>query len=260
VLLLVDTSASMAQADAGRDGQTSRFEVLRQTWLSPTFLAQLREVAKLRIVRFDDKSHVLSETQLAEQQPTGSQTFLFNALENTLKAETGSPITVLLSDGHDTRAALDGRVVEHLQKAGHRVFAVPVGQVSGVADLAVAAWAESDFLFEGQGTTLHAYIIQHGHDHERVRIELLHGNRLIDQQTITFTDEAALPVRFHVTPQVSSSSDQPVTLADYVVRVVGEDAVELLWKIMSVMFLFRFRVIGSRSPCLKVSLIGIHVI
>jgi len=217
VVMLADTSASMAETDT--DAGVSRFDTLRATWLSPAFLRRVRDAADLRLIAFDEASRSVSDEQLAAHTPVGSQTHLFTALRATLGDAAGVPVTVLLTDGHDTRHVIDAATIAQLQRTARPIFPVPVGRAAGVADVAVQAWADADFIFEGQTVTLNATVIQTGFHGETVRVQLLQSGRVLEEQSLTFADEPAQSLRFTAAPPADPLAS--ITLADYTLRVVA---------------------------------------
>jgi len=222
--ILIDTSASMAQTDAlPGDQTTTRLDAVRGRWLNPERRAQLDAVARPRLHAFDRSPRALSMTdqQLSNLEPTGARTHLLDAVARMHAAPAADGVTLVLSDGHDTRGGPDEALLRRLGATGRPIFAVPVGQVRDAADLAVHAWAEADFLFDGQQTTITASLIQRGFDGRRATLEMLAGQRLIASRSVML-DEASLRQRFTIT--ADAEPGRAVTPRHYRLRATLDDA------------------------------------
>ncbi|MEX2213136.1 MAG: hypothetical protein WD768_03345 [Phycisphaeraceae bacterium] len=234
IILLADTSASMAQKDvvdrSVSDEAVSRWAALRRTWLDPVYIERLRERSDLSLVRFDETLQPLALDDDAFQ-PAGRHTDLFAAaLQATRLASDASPgLLVILSDGHDTRRAADPAAIEQLQREGWTIFGVPVGSGASVPDLAVTVWADADSLFPGQSTHLNATVSHVGFSGQAVQVELYHEDERIDSQRITLGDEPSQRLRFRITPASGAAQlEQPVLHAYRVVAqpIEGERVTE----------------------------------
>jgi len=236
VVMLVDTSASMGERDValatGSQQVISRWEAVRDRWLATRFLQQLAEATSdVRVYGFDHGLKRLSIEEAQGLEPTGKQTNLFGALDRFCgsgqQSSDGSRVTqinegrpavvVLLSDGHDTQLGQDPQVLSSLQRAGCPVMTVPVGVSKSVADIQVSAWAQADFVMQGQSTWVHAVVAHRGYDQQQVQVDLLEEGQVIQTQTLAFNGQASLPVRFQVTPQ--NQLEQGISLQTY--RVVA---------------------------------------
>ncbi|NBC11627.1 MAG: hypothetical protein GVY24_07850 [Planctomycetes bacterium] len=221
--ILLDTSASMAQTDARPDDPTAtRLDAVRNAWLNPDNLAQLDAVSRPRLYAFDrsPRALTLSPAQLANLEAVGDRTRLLDAVARVHAAPADDGVTLVLSDGHDTRGGADEALLRRLAATGRPIFAAPVGQVRDAADLAVQAWAEADFLFDGQQTTLNASLIQRGLDGRRATLELFAGQRLIASRPVTL-DEASSRQTFTITAEAEPG--RPVTPRHYRLRATLDD-------------------------------------
>lgn len=222
VTILLDASASMAVRDAGEDEQgkaVSRWRAVVDTWLTDENLAQLRELADVRVYQFSGElSPMQTDTQALE--PVGDQTQLWASLHQAVQDPfvSGQPgqAVVLLSDGHDTNIASDARVIEQLKQRRLTVFAVPVGQGRSEPDVAVQAWTAGDFVFDGQATTISAALHHRGYVGRRVRVELLEDGRRIESQSITLSSAATNQLAFRVEPTPPTRNQ--VEVRSYTVR------------------------------------------
>jgi len=132
-----------AEAD---DRRVTRWEAVAQTWLEPEYLEALRRDAEVSVYRFDRDlaSYRPRQGEEGAREATGEQTRLFDALREASGLAEGrdrSPLVLVLSDGHDTSGAVDGRLLAELTRSGRRVYAVPVGRAMSRRDIALHAWA-----------------------------------------------------------------------------------------------------------------------
>ena len=200
LVLLVDRSASMAERDvalAGVAGEVTRLDALRATWLADETMAKLREHARVEVRAFDEQFYPYPLGNGANASPTGRATRLHDAV-----ARVDAPVTVLLSDGHDTTRDSAGRAGSPGANRRGAVFAVPVGAARGAPDLSVQAWALSDRLNDGQSTEVQVQVYHRGFADRRVSVELLHEGRPIASQEV-WLDEPWQTVRFHVEPELA---------------------------------------------------------
>ncbi len=233
VVVLADTSASMAERDVAANavggddlepegGRVTRWEAVARTWLAPEYLDALRRDADVSVYRFDQAlaSWRPRQGEDGAQEPTGEQTRLFDALREASVGAGGrdrSPLVLVLSDGHDTSGAVDGRLLAELTRSGRRVFAVPVGEAMTRRDVVLHAWAEADYLFDGQATTIRASVLQSGFDGREVELELHEGGRLIERRRVRLSGASGAEASFRVRPEAQPGA--PMTLVDYEVRV-----------------------------------------
>lgn len=190
--LLIDTSLSMAEQDALTSPNApavSRLQAVTSAYLSEDMLAQLREVAEVELIAFDE--HLRAANQL-QGKPEGQATELYRAI-----AQVNADATLILSDGHDTARQQQSNA----DNAG-RLFAVPVGTPRSAPDLTLQAWPDSDRLFEDQSTTLTASVQHTGFTGQQAIVELLLEGQPIDSRTITLNKRTAA-VRFKVTPPLA---------------------------------------------------------
>ncbi len=205
--LLIDQSLSMAEQDAVVSPESpavSRLDAVRNAYLSEAMLNQLRAVAEVELIAFDEQLRSANASLL---KPTGTSTALYRAV-----SQTTADATLILSDGHDTtRQAQPGDAT----KPG-RLFAVPIGTARSAPDLALQAWPDSDRLFEDQSTTINTSIQQNGYTGQQAVVELLHEGELIESQNMTL-NQRVTTVRFAVTPPLAPG--QTVQANHYTARV-----------------------------------------
>jgi hypothetical protein len=222
VVVLADTSRSMAEMDVTHGGQTlSRWEAVRSHWLEGPRLASLRERASVEVRAFDERPRPWPGDDKSAVEPDGRATHLFDALDQLARQpQAGAAVALLLTDGHDTQVGSDPTMGRRLRDAGWRVFAVPVGSRLDSPDLAVHAWAEADRLFDGQTTTIHAQVSRRGFERHRVAVDLVHEGVLADTRTL----DGGQRVAFEVTPGVEPGRTTTIHGYEVVVRAIDDDA------------------------------------
>lgn len=246
VILLGDVSASMKQTDVpGHDG-LSRWQALGQTWLDADYQSRLQHWAKVYPYHFDKGLRPAADHNVeAGDSDERMGTDLFGAVDRAIGGvEAASPsidftttsdkmsthpsdaqggLVLLLSDGHDTRRTGDPALLARLRRTGWPVYGVAVGSDQRASDIALLAWADSDFVLQGQRTTLHAAITQHGFDGMSAKVDLLHEGQRIDSRTITFDRRGAnssgdqVLVDFEIEPQ--STGQRPLSVQGYQIAV-----------------------------------------
>ncbi|MEM9415748.1 MAG: hypothetical protein AAGA29_09775 [Planctomycetota bacterium] len=210
LVVLIDTSASMAQRDVLLPGQPSggsRLDALRATWLSPNTLKRLDDEADVRLIAFDQQVWPTSSLRL---EASGRATHLYDAA-----ARYRDSTLVILSDGHDTRNAAS-TLMPPEPGAYSTAFAVPVGATSGAPDIALQAWAHSDRLFDGQSTPIEVQVYQRGFADQPATVELLHNGEVIESRGLVL-DVPLQHVMFEVQPELPPRT--PTQVHGYTCRV-----------------------------------------
>lgn len=196
--ILVDTSASMAEPDAGFGGSVvTRIDALRHVWLTPEPLARLGEVADVSVIGFDDDVRQVPLHDAERLEATGEQTALYNALRESLGGVEEGAVTLLLSDGHDTR----GESVRLPTDRGP-VFTVPIGRSESTPDLGIQAWSDADTVFEGQSVALRATVLQRGYEGRDVAVTLRDDTGLLERRELRLDDAPIIPLEFRVEPKL----------------------------------------------------------
>jgi hypothetical protein len=225
LLLLADTSASMGVCDvrAARPGDDprTRWDHLKDRWLAPDFLNELSQAARAEFFTFADTLRSVELTQYQRAEPDGTSTNLFEALDKAVRdrgadgpfSEGPAGIILLLSDGHDTQRQDAPALLARLRQLGWPVYAVPTGTDLPARDLALLAWSDSDFLFQGQSTTLHATLTHEGLAGRRAMVNLLCEGESVAQREVTLEAGKPLQVDFPVTP--APVGDAPLAVVGY---------------------------------------------
>lgn len=199
VEILVDTSASMNQVDAGPNEDMDRLSYAQQTWLAGRGLDRIRAIGDITFQSFDVGVGALGVVDDA----SGRATNLYDAAQRRR-----ADVTVLVTDGHDT----SGQGLPTLDPMAGRLYAVPIGSPRSAPDVALQAWADADRLFPGQSATLTAQLYQRGLAGRDVIVELIADGQLLESKRVTL-DSAILEQSFTITPDLAPN--QPATVHGY---------------------------------------------
>lgn len=197
--ILVDTSGSMNQVDAGPNEDVGRLAYAQQTWLAGRGLDRIRAVADITLQSFD----VGVSTLGVVDEASGRATNLFDAAQRRR-----ADLTVLVTDGHDT----SGRGLPTLDPLSGRLYAVPIGSPRSAPDVALQAWADADRLFPGQSATLTAQLYQRGLAGREVIVELSEDGQLLESKRVKLASSIHEQA-FTITPDLVPN--QPATVHGY---------------------------------------------
>jgi len=223
VLMLADTSRSMAECDVPQPGgkDLTRWEAIANHWFDANLHEQMSRVGRPIVMQFDDAVQPVALGAISQTRPTGEVTRLYDAITQGIARSGQSDqagIIVLLSDGNDTQRGYDRSMAASLSAAGWRVFSVPVGQLQPMRDVSLSAWADSDFLYVDQTATLHVDVRQSGLEGQAVSVKLYHEENLIQAHKVVFDETASARLKLKVTPP----ADKSVPLSVHGYRVVAE--------------------------------------
>ncbi|MBL1218889.1 MAG: VWA domain-containing protein [Planctomycetes bacterium] len=202
VAFLLDRSRSMTVLDVNTNTQarTSRDAQMRTTLgdLTTTALSEIQDTHRVAWIGFDSQSTELfpaamtAETQSQIPQlgePGGNGTNLGVAIDNTLTALSGRPISalVVLSDGRQT-SPLSPTLVHRLQSEHTRIIAVPHGSREPIVDYSVATIEAPQKAFIHDRVPVRVRIDRQGiaADGRSMTVQLIDeaSGRILDQQRI----------------------------------------------------------------------------
>ncbi len=153
--VLMDTSASMAQADAA--AAATRLDSVKNAWLDDAALQRLQEVAGVRWHAFDTQLRRVGGPRGVAAD--GAATNLHRSLSDLLGQAAGAAL--ILSDGAATDVD-DPRVLADLGRRaaarGMTLFAATAGSTDAPANVRLAAYATPAGVFEGEPVELTAIV------------------------------------------------------------------------------------------------------
>ncbi len=148
IAVLVDDSRSMAIADSGADGKTTR-EAAAARSLNDGILAGLQRRFQTRVYRLD--SGIARVDKVDGMQPTASATHINDGLKQLVAETADLPVgaVVLLSDGSENSGGIDLETISALRNRRLPVHTVGFGREQTVHDVemddvSVAARALAD--------------------------------------------------------------------------------------------------------------------
>ncbi|MEW4531370.1 VWA domain-containing protein [Maioricimonas sp. JC845] len=258
VAVMIDTSASMSQADdfpadelpdalrqslpEQSGAAATRLDVVRGLLTDPQsrFLERMARQHNLRLYQFDSEPRLLvssadaaSVTELAEAirllRPTGPQTRLATSLRTVLDEASGtSPAAVVvLTDGVATTTAADrlSAGAEEAARAGVPLMPVVVGSDNPPRDVELTEVLAEELTFLGDPVSLMVHGTAHGFRGRTVRIVLREAGRdeILAETTVDIdSDDADISALLSYRPQQAGDYE-------FVVRAVplpGEHTVE----------------------------------
>lgn len=190
--ILVDDSLSMAISDAGTaEIPKSRFDAavdLLNTG-EQSLIKQLARTHDIKLYRFSRAAEPIDLASLSSIKATGLSTNLVDALESVSRDFRGQRLAgaLVLTDGRETSGAAKNRTTVELARQARqdglpKLFAVRLGQTSGLSNVQIEQAIAEDAVFQGDIVNV------------RVRVR---ANGLSPEQPVTarLTDELGQPVR-----------------------------------------------------------------
>jgi uncharacterized membrane protein len=209
VVMLVDTSASMANSD---EGTTRAQRAARAADQLQDDLAQRDAPFVADLVRFDKTATPLPAESLAALQsgaeaPAGDGTSLLAALRAVNAGQDARPLggVVLFSDGADTTGLADEltpAVREEATRLGVPVHAVMTGRARAFIDIAIERIIADDFAFVRNKVTIQAVIRHEGFEGQTLPLSLREdGKPLLVRETTLNADAERTTVEFVFEPK-----------------------------------------------------------
>lgn len=183
LVVLLDTSASMATRDLGTD---SRIAAALRTLTNPASLAKLNQEFVLDIRRFDREAHPTDFAQLGTNVPAGDATDLGKAIMSAAselgdtKAQAG---ILVVSDGRATTTD----TLEAAQLALARSVPLWTWTLGGLVprhDLWVETASAEALAFSGAEVELAATLHQVGYPNRSFKVDILRGDQVIDTKEV----------------------------------------------------------------------------
>jgi hypothetical protein len=200
VLVALDSSASMAEADA--PGQVRRLDAAREALAGSGLLGEDGAAAgELRLFRFDEDAADLSPGALPSLEPTGPTTYFQTSLASALAALRPGENCVglfLLTDGHDFEMVPVARTAQLARAKQTPICPVPFGRRALHPDLSVRLASTPPHLFVGQKARLQASVRLAGGGAMSARVELRREGALLRDRVVALDPEAEADVSFDV--------------------------------------------------------------
>jgi hypothetical protein len=211
LLVGVDSSRSMRQRDAGR---LSRIDSAK-TALRDSKLLQT-EAARARLFHFDTDAAAMPISALDELKTEGVTTHLHRSVESMLGTvsarETASAI-VLFTDGHDFELVSPAKTAAMARARHVPIFAVPLGEQGTVRDASVSITNFEPYSYAKQQAHISASVRLIGCEHERLTVQLLRKNLVVQTIQADAGEQRELPVGFDVTEPEAGQFEYEVRVA-----------------------------------------------
>jgi hypothetical protein len=197
LVVLLDSSASMATRDAGAD---SRFGAAMHALNNPATLAALSKEFVLDVRRFDRDSRPADLAQLSMSVPTGDASDIGTALMSAVseQGETKAQAGVLLvSDGRATTAD----TLEAAQLALARSVPLWTWTIGGAVprhDVWVETASAEALAFSGAEVELTATLRQVGYPNRSFKVDILKGDQLLESKEVLPDSNGAARVSVRV--------------------------------------------------------------
>ncbi len=197
--IAVDTSASMQVDDM--DGR-SRWDFVREQWLTDTRLNRLAADYELELVGFDTAPRPLGRAALslpADRAATGSASHIIQSLNQIVAGLDAEDASLLVfSDGRDTHDAPAAPLAQLARARAIPIHTVPVGGPNLQRDVALVAIPQQAYLLAGEQGTIRARLYQTNAAHTRTNIHL-RGPGDAQSQAIAFDDSPTLEIDLPIT-------------------------------------------------------------
>ncbi len=198
VAILVDTSRSMALADAGGQRRIDRAGAL-----ATQLAGDLGREFQVEVLTFGEK---LAPHGGSEFVADGRRSDLVGALRDTRKRYEGKSVAgmVIVSDGGDTST---GELATAVDRTAPPVFAIGIGSPSIARDREVLSLTAGDATLPGSVIDLNVSAVSHGFPGAPIEMRVLANGRSIEVRRVTPPRDGS-PVHevFRVSPDRSSAT------------------------------------------------------
>jgi uncharacterized membrane protein len=197
IAVVLDDSRSMAIADSGNEGRTTR-EAAAEKALQDGVLAGIRKRFQVRLYRLD--SRVAPAAALTEIQPSAPATHINAGLRQLVNETSDLPIgaIVLLSDGSEN--SLDGsgdlalETISALRNRHLPVHTVGFGKEQAVHDVELDAVRVTSRALAGSRIPATASLHQHGYSGSKVLLAVRDGDKTLSSREVTLGADGATQV------------------------------------------------------------------
>ncbi|MCH2175088.1 MAG: hypothetical protein MK193_05110 [Lentisphaeria bacterium] len=189
-----DQSKSMLQADV--EGE-QRLDYVKRIW------EQVKQPANLNLkyFAFDKQTKPLNEQELQALKAQGTNTKFHDSLSEFLKTQPPFSISamILFTDGHDFQGISALETAATLQNMHTELYAIPVGSDRETRDLSVLLDASQDYVFQNKSFLLEAVIRAQSCQYEKVSLDLMRGDEVLQTKSIFLENEREVRVHFSIT-------------------------------------------------------------
>lgn len=200
LLLSVDTSQSMSINDVStEDSKVKRIDAVTNLLSKQQdggLWEKLENRFDLRGYSFDAECKSIDRKDLPSSQP--NLTNIGNAISKTTSEWRGQPVAglVLLTDGNHNVGTDPISVSKNINVP---IYAIGVGDQSPPKDVKIAKVKAEPVVYAGHTFPTEVVLKSNGYDGEKVQIQLLRGNSIVDVATATLNNSGATQtVKFEI--------------------------------------------------------------
>ena len=197
-LVAVDDSKSMAQNDVA---QGTRSQAAKSI-LTDAGVAEPDGVgdAKVRLFKFGEDAVAIAGTALLDTKGATTRTHRsISTMLAALGANESARALIVLSDGHDFELVNPAKTGFMARQRGVPIYAVALGKQGKVRDASVRITSYQPYCYVKQKARISGALRLIGCELETINVELLRGDKVVQTQRITGTDQPELAVNFDVT-------------------------------------------------------------
>ncbi len=198
-LVAVDDSRSMAQNDVE---QGTRSQAAKSILTDAGVIEPGGAVgdAKVRLFKFSEDAAPITGTALLDTK--GATTRTHRAVSTMLAAvgaNEAARALIVLSDGHDFELVNPAKTGFMARQRGVPIYAVALGKQGKVRDASVRITSYQPYCYVKQKARISGALRLIGCELETINVELLRGDKVVQTQRLTGTDQPEVAVNFDVT-------------------------------------------------------------
>ena len=198
-LVAVDDSRSMAQNDVA---QGTRSQAAKSILTDSGVVEPGGAVgdAKLRLFKFSDDAVPVAGTALLDTKGATTRTHrAVSTMLAALRANESARALIVLSDGHDFELVNPAKTGFMARQRGVPIYAVALGRQGKVRDASVRITSYQPYCYVKQKARISGALRLIGCELETIHVELVRGDKVVQTQRITGSDQPEVAVNFDVT-------------------------------------------------------------
>ncbi len=198
-VVAVDDSKSMAQNDVA---QGTRSQAAKSILTDAGVVEPGGAVgdAKMRLFKFGEDAVAIAGTALLDTKGATTRTHRsISTMLAALGANESARALIVLSDGHDFELVNPAKTGFMARQRGVPIYAVALGKQGKVRDASVRITSYQPYCYVKQKARISGAVRLIGCELETINVELLRGDKVVQTQRITGTDQPEVAVNFDVT-------------------------------------------------------------
>ena len=198
-LVAVDDSRSMAQSDVA---QGTRSQAAKSILADAGLVEPDGTVGdpKIRLFKFGEDAAAITGAALLDTKGAGTRTHrAVSTMLGALGANESARALIVLSDGHDFELVNPAKTGFMARQRGVPIYAVALGRQGKVRDASVRITSYQPYCYVKQKARISGALRLIGCELETINVELLRGDKVVQTQRITGSDQPEVAVHFDVT-------------------------------------------------------------